>query len=96
MNPVIIANTESIPVVPLDPHPTARITTPVVPPPDDYVVKRAVETLLDPNERRRFRYLWREAVRGGAGVRPAIKIALRRQMDEATARLATAMREAGR
>ena len=33
--------------------------------------------------------------RGGAGVRPAIKIALQRQMEEATVRLATALREVG-
>ena len=32
----------------------------------------------------------------GVGVRPAIKIALQRQMEEATVRLATALREAGR
>ena len=95
MIPIAIAKGESVPVVDLDPHSIARITIPVVTPLDDYAVLRAVEKLLDPNERRRFRFLWREASRGGAGVRPAIKIALQRQMEEATVRLATALREVG-
>ena len=96
LNSVVIAKGESVPVVDLDPHPIARITTPVATPLNDHAVLRAVEKLLDPNERRRFRFLWREASRGGAGVRPAIKIALQRQMEEVTARLATALWEAGR
>jgi len=95
MIPVVIAKGESVPVVPLDPHPVARITEPVVRLEDDHAAKLRAEAMLNPVERRRFRYLWREAVRGGAGVRPAIKIALRRQMEEAMVWLEAAMREAG-
>jgi hypothetical protein len=49
--------------------------------PDDYAVKVAVKRALSPPERRRFRALWDDARRDpGCGVRPAIKIALRRMV----------------
>ena len=94
MKPVIVAQGESIPVIDPDPHPEARWTEPVVKLPDDMVVKAAVEHALNPVERRRFRALWAEARRDpGCGVRPAIKIALRRMAEEATVRIQAAMRE---
>ena len=72
---------------------TAAVNEPVIRP-DDYVVKAAVERALNPAERRRFRALWDDARRDpGCGVRPAIKIALRRMAEEATVRIQAAMRE---
>ena len=97
MRPVVISKSESIPVIDPDPHPEARWCEPVVRLPDDYAVKAAVERALDPAERRRFRALWRDArCDPGCGIRPAIKIALRRMAEEATVRIQAAMRKEGR
>jgi hypothetical protein len=83
--------------IPRDPHPEARITEPVVRLPDVVAVKSAVERVLNPAERRRFRALWSDARRDpGCGIRPAIKIALRRMAEEATVRMEAAMKETGR
>ena len=92
MKPVVIAKGESVDA--RDSHPEARITEPVVRLEDDHAVKRRAELLLNPAERRRFRALWVDARRDpGCGVRPAIKIALRRMAEEATVRIQAAMRE---
>ena len=65
--------------------------------PDDLAVKAAVERALNSAERRRFRALWADARRDpGCGVRPAIKIALRRMAEEVTVRIQAAMREASK
>ena len=83
--------------VPRDPHPMARIATPVVTLEDDHEVKRRAELALSPAECRRFRALWADARSDpGCGVRPAIKIALRRMTEEATVRIQAAMRAASK
>jgi hypothetical protein len=92
MKPVIIAKGESIPV---ESHPEARVTEPVVQLDDDHEVKRRAEKLLNAAERRRFQTLWREARRNGYGVKLAIRAALRRQIEEATERLEVALARSG-
>ena len=91
-----MARGESIPVVPLDPHADARVVEPVVKLPPDLEVKAACEKLLSPAERVRFRLLYREELANGFGVRPAIRVALRRQIHETTERLEAALERAGR
>ena len=69
------------------------MSTPVVQLVPDYEIQKRVETRLNPLELRRFKYLFREAKENGCGVRPAIRLALRRQIEEATERLEAAFKE---
>ena len=95
MKLVIMAKGESVPIG-KDPHPEARITEPVVKLDDDHALKLSCERLLNPVEQRRFRFWYTEVRSLGYGVRPAVRMALRRQIVEATERLEAALKEAGR
>ena len=75
---------------------TARIADPVVALEDDHATKAACERPLSPAERVRFRALYRDARANGGGVRCAIRMALRRQIEEQTERLESALARAGR
>lgn len=93
MKPVIIAR--GGPVLFHDPHPDARVTEPPLVLPDDQAVKLACERLLNPQERRRFRALFREAHdRNREGVHTSIRLALARMHDEVTERIRRAQKTA--
>ena len=88
MSLVVTATTAWVPL----PQPSTVVYVPVVLP-DDHRVKRQVEQVLNPMEKRRFQALYREAKGLGYGVRPAIRMALRRMSGEVTTRIEAAMKE---